>query len=54
MLQNPEEEDRLVEEVNDEDFQVESFVEESMEDIIVPVLYEDDPPPVLCRAGPHR
>ncbi|XP_036943164.1 uncharacterized protein LOC119012987 [Acanthopagrus latus] len=43
VLQNPEEEDRLVEEVNDEDFQDEGFVEESMEDITVPVLYEDDP-----------
>lgn len=43
VLQNPEEEDRLVEEVNDEDFQDEGFEEESMEDITVPVLYEDDP-----------
>ncbi|KAM8740931.1 uncharacterized protein AB9X84_018452 isoform 2-T2 [Acanthopagrus schlegelii] len=43
VLQNPQEEDRLVEEVNDEDFQDEGFVEESMEDITVPVLYEDDP-----------
>ena len=43
VLQNPEEEDRLVEEVNDEDFKDEGFVEESVEDITVPVLYEDDP-----------
>ncbi|KAM8726231.1 uncharacterized protein AB9X84_002750 isoform 2-T6 [Acanthopagrus schlegelii] len=42
VLQNPEE-DRLVEEVNDEDFQDKGFVEESMEDITFPVLYEDDP-----------
>ncbi len=45
-LQDPEEEDRLVEEVSDEDFQDEGFVEDSMEDITVPVLHEDDP----CRA----
>ena len=43
VLQNPEEEVRLVVEVNDEDFQNGGFVEESMEDIAVPVLYEDDP-----------
>lgn len=41
MLENPEEEDRLVAEVNDEDVQDEGFEE----DIHVPVLYEDDP----CR-----
>ncbi|KAL2094650.1 hypothetical protein ACEWY4_009369 [Coilia grayii] len=43
VLQNPEEEDRLVEEVNDENIQDEGFVEEIIEDITVPVLYEDDP-----------
>ncbi|XP_042627584.1 uncharacterized protein LOC109091091 [Cyprinus carpio] len=45
VLQNPEEEDRLVEEVDDQDLQDEGFEEASMEDITVPVLYEDDP----CR-----
>lgn len=45
VLQNPEEEDRLVEEVNDEDLQDEGFGEEITEDITVPVLYEDEP----CR-----
>lgn len=45
VLQNPEEEDRLVEEVDDQDLLDEGFEEESMEDITVPVLYEDDP----CR-----
>nr|XP_055076380.1 uncharacterized protein LOC129455637 [Misgurnus anguillicaudatus] len=45
VLQNPEEEDRLVEEVDDQDLQDEGFEEEIMEDITVPVLYEDD----LCR-----
>ncbi|KAI7814833.1 hypothetical protein IRJ41_024093, partial [Triplophysa rosa] len=44
VLQNPEEEDRL-EEVDDQDLQDEGFEEEIMEDITVPVLYEDDP----CR-----
>ncbi len=42
VLQNQEEEDRLVEEV-DQDLQDEGFEEEIMEDITVPVLYEDDP-----------
>ncbi|XP_041951282.1 uncharacterized protein LOC121711602 [Alosa sapidissima] len=45
VLQNPEEQDRLVEQVNDEDIQDEGFEEELTEDITVPVLYEDDP----CR-----
>jgi len=45
VLQNPEEEDRLVGEVNDEDVQDEGFEEETMNDITVPVLHEDDP----CR-----
>ncbi|RXN13779.1 Coiled-coil domain-containing 25 [Labeo rohita] len=45
VLQNPEEEDRLVEEVDDQDLQHEGFNEEIIEDITVPVLYEDDP----CR-----
>lgn len=45
VLQNPEEEDRLVEEVHDQDLQDEGFEEEIMEDITVPVLYEGDP----CR-----
>ena len=45
VLQNSEEEDRLVEEVNDEDAHDEGFEEQAMEDITVPVLYEDDP----CR-----
>ncbi|KAE8277250.1 hypothetical protein D5F01_LYC24890 [Larimichthys crocea] len=44
VLQNPEEEDRLVEEVNDEDFQDEGFVEESMEDVTVPVTASPPPP----------
>ncbi|XP_052441435.1 uncharacterized protein LOC127980900 [Carassius gibelio] len=43
MLQNPVEEERLVEEVDDQDLLDEWFEEESMEDITVPVLYEDDP-----------
>lgn len=42
VLQNPEEEDRLVEEVDDQDLQDEGFEEEIMEDITVPVLYEDE------------
>ncbi|RXN21173.1 Epithelial-stromal interaction 1 [Labeo rohita] len=45
VLQNPEEEDRLVEKVDDQDLQDEGFDEEITEDITVPVLYEDDP----CR-----
>ncbi|XP_019953452.2 uncharacterized protein [Paralichthys olivaceus] len=45
VLQNSEEEDRLVEEVNDEDAHDVGFEEQAMEDITVPVLYEDDP----CR-----
>lgn len=47
VLQNPEEEDRLVEDVDDEDAQDEGFEEENMEDITVPVLFEDDPLPHL-------
>lgn len=43
VLQNPEEEDRLVEEIDDQDLQDEGFEEQIMEDITVPVLYEDDP-----------
>lgn len=50
VLQNPEEEDRLVQEVNDEDVKDEGFVEDTMEDITVPVLYEDDP----CRDLENR
>ncbi len=45
VLQNPEEEDRLVEEVDDQDLQDEGFEEEIMEDITVPVLYEDENSP---------
>ena len=45
VLQNPEEEDRLVGEINDEEVQDEGFEEETMNDITVPVLHEDDP----CR-----
>ncbi len=48
VLQNPEEEDRLVEEVDDQDLQDEGFEEEIMEDITVPVLYEDENRPHLC------
>lgn len=43
VLQNPEEEDRLVEQVDDQDLQDEGFEDEITEDITVPVLYEDDP-----------
>ncbi len=42
VLQNPEAEDRLVEEVDDQDLQDEGFQEEIMEDITVPVLCEDE------------
>ncbi|XP_029983710.1 uncharacterized protein LOC115414634 [Sphaeramia orbicularis] len=42
VLQNPEEEDRLVEEVNDEDIEDAGFEEETTEDITVPVLCDDD------------
>ncbi|XP_078795050.1 uncharacterized protein LOC144988490 [Oryzias latipes] len=42
MLQTPEEEDRLLEGIDDQDFQDEGFGEDNMEDITVPVL--DDPP----------
>ncbi len=45
VLQNPEEEDRLVEQVNDQDLQDEGFEEEILEDITVPVLYEDEDRP---------
>lgn len=45
VLQNPEEEDRLVEGVRDEDIEDEGFEEEVTEDITVPVLSEGDP----CR-----
>ncbi len=38
VLQNPEEEDRLVEHVNDQDLQDEGFEEEILEDITVPRL----------------
>ncbi|CAL8350677.1 unnamed protein product [Arctogadus glacialis] len=43
VLQNPVEEARLVEEINDDDIQDEGFEEENTEDITVPVLHEDDP-----------
>ncbi|CAM4568810.1 unnamed protein product [Leuciscus chuanchicus] len=43
VLQNPEEEDRLVEEIDDQDLQDEGFEEDITEDITVPVLYENDP-----------
>lgn len=43
VLQNPEEEDRLVEAINDEDIEDEGFAEEIAEDITVPLLHEDDP-----------
>lgn len=43
VLQNSEEEDRLVEQVDDQDLQDEGFEDEITEDITVPVLYEDDP-----------
>ncbi|CAL8300616.1 unnamed protein product [Boreogadus saida] len=43
VLQNPVEEARLVEEINDDDIQDEGFEEETTEDITVPVLHEDDP-----------
>ena len=43
VLQNPVEEARLVEEINDDDLQDEGFEEETTEDITVPVLHEDDP-----------
>ncbi len=45
VLQNPEEEDRLVEQVNDQELQDEGFEEEILEDITVPVLYEDEDRP---------
>lgn len=43
VLQNPEDEDRLVEEIDDQDLQDEGFEEDITEDITVPVLYENDP-----------
>ena len=43
VLQNPVEENRLVEEINDDDIQDEGFEEDTTEDITVPVLHEDDP-----------
>ncbi|CAM4568923.1 unnamed protein product [Leuciscus chuanchicus] len=43
VLQNPEEEDRLVEEIDDQDLQDEGFEEDITEDITVRVLYENDP-----------
>ncbi|XP_030202066.1 uncharacterized protein LOC115534917 [Gadus morhua] len=43
VLQNPVEEARLVEEINDDDLQDEGFEEETTEDFTVPVLHEDDP-----------
>ncbi len=45
VLQNPEEEDRLVEQVNDQELQDEGFEEEILEDITVPVLYKDEDRP---------
>ncbi len=45
VLQNPEEEDRLVEQVDDQDLQDEGFEEEILEDITVPVLNEDEERP---------
>lgn len=41
VLQNPEEEDRLVEQVDDKDVHDEGFEEETVEDITVPAFYED-------------
>ncbi len=52
VLQNPEEEDRLVEEVDDQDLQDEGFEEEIMEDITVPVLYEDEIRPSSLPQSP--
>ena len=43
VLQNPAEEARLVEEIDDDDIEDEGFEEEHTEDITVPVLHEDDP-----------
>jgi len=40
VLQNPEDEDRLVEEIDDQDLEDEGFEEEITEDITVPVLCE--------------
>ncbi|XP_075308533.1 uncharacterized protein LOC142370003 [Odontesthes bonariensis] len=42
VLQSPEEEDRLVEAVSDEDVRDEGFEEETFNDITVPELHEDD------------
>lgn len=50
VLQNPEEEDRLVEAIQDDDKQDEGFEEEDMEDLTVPLLPEDDP----CRNLENR
>ena len=43
VLQNPVEEARLVEEINDDDLKDEGFEEATTEDFTVPVLHEDDP-----------
>ncbi|MEQ2163300.1 hypothetical protein GOODEAATRI_028672, partial [Goodea atripinnis] len=40
VMDNPEEEDRLVEQLDDEVVNDEGFVEEELEDLTVPVLYE--------------
>ncbi len=57
VLQNPEEEDRLVEQVDDQDLQDEGFEEEILEDITVPVLNEDEERLCLClspQSRPHH
>ncbi len=53
VLQNPEEEDRLVAEVDDQDLQDKGFEEEIMEDITVPVLYEAEPSTSSGGEGQH-
>lgn len=42
VIENPAEEDRLVDQINDEEVQDEGFVEEDTEDITLPVLSVDD------------
>lgn len=53
VMDNPEEEDRLVEQMDDEVVQDEGFVEEEPEDLTVPVLYDPIETVPVHSSGPQ-
>lgn len=53
VMDNPEEEDRLVEQMTDEVVQDEGFVEEEPEDLTVPVLYDLIEPVPVHSSSPQ-